>query len=411
MRTIFVVLTSIFTIAIPFCALSANVIPGVPELSPVHIMDKEISARKVNFSADGKYFVTWGGFDIGYGGGRGRLFAAEDYSQKFITDSAINKAGFIDNNTWYYAVDADFLVRTIDHPVEIYHHDFDQDTLTQYIDGSPVPNPGKCRGWSTDPDYYATDKLIVYFPCFLQEWKMPEKKVYPITAFSPYIHHASSGSHGTVLTYESAPWLHNYYSGLLFYIPLKGKINAFGTFDVVGAQITPDERFVIAISDKGNCKVWRYPEMKEHGNCGFGLSRFIPFKKVDSYLALDREGKTFAVGIDDRIRVYRFDPFGLEADVTLPKCDDIFSIALSNDGKLAVTCNADVYPDESPKRTGFLFVWDVTTGKLIGAFDNGEDWRAYGVGFEPHGIDFQPNGNKLIAVGGGPVKIFSLPTP
>ncbi|MDR1228539.1 MAG: hypothetical protein LBK55_05900 [Azoarcus sp.] len=181
-------------------------------------------------------------------------------------------------------------------------------------------------------------------------------------------------------------------NGRTGYLELWEKVIRFGKRVVV----TPDNRYVIGLSTTSRkCTLWNWFTKKEIGHCSERLreisGKHIEYREV---LTLSRDGKLFAVGVDDNVRVYRIEPFRLELEVATP--GPVARLALSDDGWLAAY-----------DYKGFLRVWNVATGSLAGQHSLFDGKTIHGT-YVPE-IAFQPGSGKLFTTAYGAITVFEIP--
>ncbi|MDR1063118.1 MAG: hypothetical protein LBL48_04175 [Azoarcus sp.] len=149
------------------------------------------------------------------------------------------------------------------------------------------------------------------------------------------------------------------------------------------------ERYIFPIS------LWNWFKGKEIGHCSERLreisGKHIEYREV---LTLSRDGKLFAVGVDDNVRVYRIEPFRLELEVATP--GPVARLALSDDGWLAAY-----------DYKGFIRVWNVATGSLAGQHSLFDGKTIHGT-YVPE-IVFQPGSGKLFTTAYGAITVFEIP--
>jgi WD40 repeat protein len=187
------------------------------------------------------------------------------------------------------------------------------------------------------------------------------------------------------------------YEGIVIVDPIHETLEYWKEAARLGERImvTPDNRYAIGLSRANyKCTLWRWPEKKEIGHCSETLYGIFGKKRTQysPVLALSLDGKSFAVGVDNTVRVYRIEPFKLELEINMS--DSVSALALSDDGWLAAS-----------DRKGFLRVWDVNAGNLVGQrrfSGNGLNEK-----YEPT-LVFQPKGNKLFTTYGG-ITVFEIP--
>ena len=148
------------------------------------------------------------------------------------------------------------------------------------------------------------------------------------------------------------------------------------------STLTPDERYLIALEKNGDCALRLFDEKREIARCGTARPFGFGIKKRE--VAVSPDSKMFAISINDKVRVYRIEPFRLERTLKAPK--HVKALALSNDGWLA-----------SGDENAHLLLWDIASGKLVGKFDD-KSWAS--------SMAFQPGGNLLVLKGS---EFFALP--
>jgi WD40 repeat protein len=161
--------------------------------------------------------------------------------------------------------------------------------------------------------------------------------------------------------------------------------------------VTPDNRHAIGLSMTNyRCTLWRWPERKEIGQCSETLYGIFGKKRTQysPVLALSLDGKSFAVSVDNNVRVYRIEPFKLELEASTT--GPVAALALSDNGWLAA----------SDKR-GFLRVWNIATASLVAqyGFLDGTEHPMY----NPT-LAFHPGDNSLfVTKGHSDVTVFEIP--
>ncbi|MDR1228540.1 MAG: WD40 repeat domain-containing protein, partial [Azoarcus sp.] len=166
--------------------------------------------------------------------------------------------------------------------------------------------------------------------------------------------------------------------------------------------VTPDNRHAIALSMANyRCTLWTWPERKEIGHCSERLYGFFrSYHEYSELLAVSRDGKSFAIGVDNNVRVYRVEPFKLELEITMP--GPVGALALSDDGWLAAY-----------DYKGFIRVWNVATGKLAGQHSLADAQPGAFDGKTIHGayapkLVFQPGSSKLFTTLDD-ITVFDIP--
>ncbi|MDR1062973.1 MAG: hypothetical protein LBL48_03430 [Azoarcus sp.] len=109
--------------------------------------------------------------------------------------------------------------------------------------------------------------------------------------------------------------------------------------------------------------------------CGTGHPFGIGIGIEKRVVAIAPDSKMFAMSINDKVRLYRIDPFRLEQTIIAP--GNVVSLAFSDDGRLA-----------SGDNDGRIRIWDIASGKLIGKLDK-KPWQTFS-------LVFQPGGNMLV---------------
>ena len=368
---------------------AANDTEGVvPKLELVHSISRgryiDISA----FSEDGSTFLAAGKHD------GVRLYRTSNFEllEKFndkwrfrqqegeSTWSIMNRvlgAGYIDKNTLYYIIDHNKVmadptkefrffqdtrywervihIRSIDPPREIYTHTF------------PNPEGGDF------PPLLANENYVLYTDTGIFNWRTEEirTRIPDWSGFGP--------GTGTIALTHDGRVLINIYARTVISDPFGGRETEKYPFV---STLTPDERYLIALEENGDCALRLFDEKREIARCGTARPFGFGIKKRAT--AVSPDSKMFAISINDKVRVYRIEPFRLERTFKAPK--HVKALALSNDGWLA-----------SGDENGHLLLWDIASGKLAGKFDD-KSWA--------NSMAFQPGGNLLVLEGS---EFFALP--
>ncbi|MDR1228675.1 MAG: hypothetical protein LBK55_06615 [Azoarcus sp.] len=337
-------------------------------------------------SEDGNTFVAGSKYSVG-------LYRASDHAplerhyecegESFATpygayscnkEADIYDLGYIDANTWYFTErlpkenDIRVHVRTIHTPQEI-----SVSTVNEI--------PGRAIA-SANRNYIAYNNELI-------DWRTGRRYPTKATVFEPkWSTFPTLTPDNRIITYPDRE--------TVIFDPLNDTMESWKEAARLGGTIivTPDNRHAIGFSMTNyKCTLWNWPERKEIGHCSerlYGI--FGSYHEYPEVLALSRDGKSFAIGVDNNVRVYRVEPFKLELEVSTPS--PVNTLALSDDGLLAAY-----------DYKGFLRVWDVAIGSLAGQhkfLDVG--WA----GMTGYKLLFQPNSNKLFIKRGG-ITVFEIP--
>jgi WD40 repeat protein len=303
----------------------------------------------------------------------GETLAISDGGYSCNTDAAIYDLGYIDANTWYFIerilreADIRVHVRTIHPPRE--------------ISVSTVDEPRSNIIASANRNYVAHNNGLI-------DWRTGKRYPTKAPVFRPREQIVPTLTpDNRIITYLGRK--------TMIFDPLNDTMEVWkGATSLDQAiLVTPDNRHAIGLSTKNyKCTLWSWPEKKEIGHCS-GRLRGI-FGKNSEYLevlALSPNGKSFAVGVDNNVRVYRIEPFQLELETSTP--GPVVALALS-DGLLATY-----------DYKGFLRVWNIATGSLAGQHSfPGVGWANE----NKYNLAFQPNSNRLFLKRGG-ITVFEIP--
>ncbi|MDR0702451.1 MAG: hypothetical protein LBF61_08620 [Azoarcus sp.] len=289
------------------------------------------------------------------------------------TDATIYDLGYIDANTWYFSEriqrqnDIRVHVRTIHPPQEI------SASIIDDIPGNAIV--------SANRNYIADNNGLI-------DWRMGKRYPTKTHVLEPKWHTVPTLTpDNRIITYPKKK--------TVIFDPLNDTMEVWKGAARLGKSIivTPDNRHAIGLSTvNGKCTLWHWPERKEIGHCSPRASRFSGNNSPHlELLSLAPGGKSFSVGVDNNVRVYRIEPFKLELEASMPGL--VVALALSEDGRLAV------YDDK-----GFLRIWNVGTGRLVGQRDF---LKGKTSSYVPK-LVFQPNGNKLFMMYGS-IKVFEIP--
>ncbi|MDR1063536.1 MAG: hypothetical protein LBL48_06345 [Azoarcus sp.] len=287
---------------------------------------------------------------------------------------------YIDTNTWYYIEQVDkkligmpiksknlddrrdeeivIHIRSIDPPREIYTHTF--------------PNESSSGTFSS----VANENYVLYTETKIFNWRTEENR----SRIPGWYGFAMLTDTDAIALTHDGRVLVNVNASTVVSDPFGGKKTE--DYPFVSA-LTPDERYLIALERNGDCALRLFEEKREIARCGTGHPFGIGIKK--RAVAISPDSKMFAMSINDKVRLYRIDPFRLEQTVIAP--GNVATLALSDDGRLA-----------SGDNDGRIRVWDIASGKLIGKFDK-RLWQIFS-------LVFQPGGNILVGWG---KDFFELP--
>ena len=281
--------------------------------------------------------------------------------------------GYIDANTWYFiAMTTDrgkspvkyreaMHFRTINPPREIAAHGTESCTPVS-VNKNYIACDGEMVNWRTGERYEVSYIDTIYMGGFLVSYA--------------YLPHYALTTSGRVISYDAREGF------ILVDDPINKKTERWKAAPTLVGNIvvTPDERHAI-VAVKDRCRLWKLPEKKEIGRC-IGRGHEI---------AVSPDNQTVAITQDNVVQVYRFEPFQVLLEKTMPAV--ISALALSDDGWLAVG-----------DKSGLLRVWDVSAGKLAGKYDFASRGQ-----YSTNRLSLQPGGNKLLASHGLGFSVFALP--
>jgi len=349
------------------CA-SVFLLPGCPRhatlseaaeqpLTPTYTEDLPGTAKFLEFSNKGNTFIVSGEYDFLY------FYDALTLEKRMevtknpdkILFFSVRGAGYIDNNTWYFATD------------EFKDHCSPRNTSVNIWQIEPLREIHKYPwdGLSGRPPVLANRNHIVHREKMLN-WH--DGRVYDL----------SIGHLDYMLTPDSQVVTSHHYSGLYqFYDPFKQE----STFWDIGSDwlsqdltLSPDASYALITSSKGRCELWRVPEKEELGRCG--RNRLFGGTKWQK-IAFQRDSQMFAFAAgNETISVYATQPFKPLMSVTMP--NEVQALAL-NEGQLAAV-----------DKSGTVRVWDVEANKLLGEYTNNSAFLA------TFSIALQPGGSKLV---------------
>ncbi|MDR1229400.1 MAG: WD40 repeat domain-containing protein [Azoarcus sp.] len=304
----------------------------------------------------------------------GEALATPDGAYSCNERVSIYDLGYIDANTWYFTAmafkenDMRVHVRTIHPPQEI-----SVSTVNELTHRAIA---------STNRNYIAYNNELI-------DWRTGKRYPTKATVFEPkWPTFPTVTPDNRIITYPGRK--------TVIFDPLNDTMESWKEAARLDETIivTPDNRHAIGLSTANyKCTLWNWPERKKIGHCSERLRGiFGGYPEYLEVLTLSHDGKFFAIGVDNSVRVYRVEPFKLELEVSTP--GPVNTLALSDDGLLAAY-----------DYKGFLRVWDVAIGSLAGQhkfLDVG--WA----GMTGYKLLFQPNSNKLFIKRGG-ITVFEIP--
>ncbi|MDR1425028.1 MAG: hypothetical protein LBI92_10575 [Azoarcus sp.] len=261
--------------------------------------------------------------------------ATPDKAESCKAKAYMRGAGYIDANTWYFAGEVLGKVREENkHSIRVRSIHPSREIAVPDIKGS-----NGARTFPANKDYLLWGSLLI-------DWRSGKRYTFNIPLHDPRY------SPVLILTPDNRVITHT--DQYVIIDPIHDTMEywkeAGGTI-----MITSDNRHAIGIS-KANykCTLWSWPERKKIGHCSERLGIFERrYSDYGEALALSNNGKFFAIGVDNDVRVYRIEPFKIELKVNMP--GPVGALALSDDGWLAAY-----------DYKGFLRIWNVATGSLAG---------------------------------------------
>jgi len=309
-------------------------------LTPTYTEDLPISVKFLEFSSEGSTFIAAGSYDFLY------FYDALTFEKRM-------GAGYIDNNTWFFATDElddrgkrdrSVNIWQIEPLREIHKYPWD-DSLSSpvRVNQNHIAHDRKMLNWHDGRVY---ELSIGFLPNYMLT---PDSKV--VTS-------------------------HHYSSIYQFYDPFKQESVLWDIgSDWLSQRLTlsPDANYALITSSKGRCELWRVPQKEELGRCG--RRRLFGGTKWEK-IAFQRDSQRFAFTAgDEKIAVYETQPFKQVLSVTMSNA--VQALAL-NEGRLAAV-----------DKSGTVRVWDVTASKLLGEYVSDSE------ALSTFAIALQPGGGKL----------------
>jgi len=336
-------------------------------LTPVHTEELPMTAKFLEFSGNGRSFIVAGAYRfvhlrdattfeklVALKSG-GELSAPDRFDNVLATQGA----GYIDDNTWYFATFGDNIavsIREIEPPRELFKHN-----LVAVADRPVIVNKNH----------------LAYVETLLN-WH--DGTSYPVDQ-------AHLGWLGYTLVGDSQVMTYNPFSGhILFHDPVKQEKVVWDTGSPIqNVIVSADARYALATSRQGKCGLWQLPEKEQLGSCGRGG---LGGKKW-SWGAFQRDSRAVAVAADNKIWVYATQPFKLLMKAAMP--ERVTGLALS-EGRLAAADNV-----------GNIRAWDITENRLLGEHP-GDPENGGGSSV----LAFQPGGSRLAVSQNNQLLVFEL---
>ena len=387
------------SLTLSLCLLSMT-LTGCPSLPPATETGSEptlpivhsekllpLSIDFLAFSEDGSTFVV-GGESDGVG-----LYRASDYAlleryysrdEKDLTWGAgigkprasISNVGYIDANTWYFGADVQDDTKN---PGEL--------NVRLYIRTlQPAQEIAVLNGWGS---LISANKNHILSGEKLIDWHTGKEYLFRTLSFDPHSNFIPA------LTPDSRVIV-NVFKKSTIIDPINNTEEFWKEAAPLGRTIlfTPDNRHALGLSTANyKCTLWLWPERKKVGQCSPRLRGiFGSYPDHLEVVALSLDGKFFAIGFDNNVRVYRIEPFKLELEATTP--GPVAQLALSDNGLLAAY-----------DYRGFLRIWNIATGSLAGqrSLLDGKLHIAY----SPK-LAFQPGSGKLFTTYND-LTVFEIP--
>jgi len=269
-------------------------------------------------------------------------------------DIRIDGAGYIDDNTWYFA---------------------------NKLRNHSNPRTGSVNIWQVEPlreiHKYQWDGLSERPPVLANRNHIAHREKM-LNWHDGRVYDLSIGHLDYMLTPDSQVVTSHHYSGIYqFYDPIKQE----STFWDIGSDwlnqkltLSPDASYALITSSKGRCELWRVLQKEELGRCG--RSRLFGGTKWQK-VAFQRDSQAFAFAAgNEKISVYEAQPFKQVMSVTMP--NEVQALAL-NEGRLAAV-----------DKSGTVRVWNVAANKLLGEYVNDSE------SLVTFSIALQPGGGKLV---------------
>jgi WD40 repeat protein len=372
MRHFYIPLAGLFAFMLVGCptaqvAQSGGLQP-TPLLLEVYSEELPSGVKFLEYSSDGSLLVAASGYRFA------ALYSADDYSPLEKYDepdsSSIHGAGFIDTNTWYYAIDNNenrkqlVHIRTIQPAQEVFSyaiHDYGDDKT--FVNSAYIANGNYLYNWHTK-------RIYRFMPADVRITG------YRLTPSNRVLTTSWPGAKNPFIQIDD---------------PVNGKVERWET-SLLNFAMTPDERFAIQVTGKGACDLWQLPERKVVQHC----EQDVNFGSYSTRLSVAPGGATFAFSRDQHIKIYRIEPFQLEQKLEMPGI--VSALVLSDDGWLAAM-----------DQNGRLRVWDVTTGTLVGVAQYDQEGITDYLP-ERTQLAFRPGGRHLAAGVRDHLKILELPS-
>ncbi|MET1077904.1 MAG: hypothetical protein ABWY06_07775 [Pseudomonas sp.] len=342
---------------------------SAPQLKEAFSEPIALSARKLSFSDDGRYFILADSHNqvgVFNSGSREALVTL----QWPTTLNMIQGAGFIDPDRYFYAVNK-MVDKPTPHNVSIREVGAEQDQYYYEFEGNHGDRP-----------IFANSSYVAYGDEMVN-WHTGEK--YAVrTAHQLNPRDYTLTASGRVLS-------SNYYSDeILLHAPLTDDYlwidSGLSNFR---SGITPSERYIIAQAYDGGCRVWPVPALKPVQSCGRG-----GWSDADhANIAMHPSDDSFVASAGGRVEAYRLVE-GVHQQVfarTLPNA--VTSLALSANHRVALGDS-----------TGHIEVWDTELGTLLGQVD---------LQLDPGGhlLAFAPSGKQLLYGGASDFKVHLFDIP
>jgi len=326
-------------------------------LTPTYTEGLPGSVKFLEFSNEGSTFIAAGEYNFLY------FYDAVTLEKRMeitkdpdkILFLAVRGAGYIDNNTWYFATDE---FKDLCSP---------RDAFVNIWQVEPLREIHKYQWDDLSERPVLANKNHVAHHEKMLNWH--DGRVYDLS---------TGALRNYMLTPDSRVVTGHHYSGLYqFYDPFKQE----SVFWDIGSDwlrqdlmLSPDASYALITSSKGRCELWRVPQKEELGRCG--RSRLFGGTKWQK-VAFQRDSQAFAFAAgNEKISVYETQPFKQVMSVTMPNA--VQALAL-NEGRLAAV-----------DKSGTVRVWDVTANKLLG------EYVSHSESLVTFSIALQPGGGKLV---------------
>jgi len=324
-------------------------------LTPIYTEDLPESVEFLEFSNEGTTFIVAGSYVFLY------FYDALTFEKGMEVTKKLSKgrlfavwgAGYIDNNTWFFATgefgdrgeqNHSVNIWQIEPLREIHKHPLGAFSVGPvHANRNHIAHRGKILNWHDGRVYnFPTGRLLNY-----------------------------------MLTSDSQVVTSHHYSGIYrFYDPFKRE----SIFWDIGFDwkhqslvLSPDANYALITSSKGRCELWRVSQKEKLGRCGH--RRLLGRSKREK-IAFQRDSQRFAFAAGNgKISVYETQPFKQVMSVTMSGA--VQALAL-NEGRLAAI-----------DKSGTVRVWDVTANKLLG------EYVSHSESLATFAIALQPGGGKL----------------